>query len=167
MQHMLEVGDRAVDAWEDGLEVSENVRGRVRGLGRQLGRRAQPRECRADLALALLEPFPNSLQGPVAEMAIGGADGCEDAAGGGPLEKTPQTAGGQAEPSNFVGGPDAEGPPATGPGLAVAAKDAAGADRLALRTAVIKAVQRAMPNQGTDDLAMRTRRQLEPLGPRV
>ena len=73
-----------------------------------------------------------------------------------------RAAGGQAEPSDFVGEPDAEGPPATGPCIAVAAKDPPGADRLSLGAAVVKAVQKAVPNQRADDLAVRTGRQLEP-----
>jgi len=109
---MLEGGDRTGGVGEGGLEMGEDLRGRPkRGLRRQFGRRAPRRQCRADFALALVEPFPDALQGPVTEMAIGGADGSEDADGGSALEEAPQTAGGQAEPSDFVGDPDAERPP--------------------------------------------------------
>jgi hypothetical protein len=75
--------------------------------------------------------------------------------------------GGQAEPSDFVGEPDAEGPPATGTCLAVAAKDPPGAHRFSLGAALVKAVQKAVPNQRADHLAVRTGRLLEPLGNRV
>ena len=136
----------------------------ARRLGRQLGRRAPRRQCRADLALALVEAFPDALPGAVAEMAVGGADGGADAAGDGGLEEPPQAAGGQAEPSDLVGAPDAEGPPATGACIAVAAKDPPGAHGFSLGAAVVKAVQKAVPNQRADGLAVRTRRLLEPLG---
>ena len=86
-----------------------------------------------------------------------------DAAGDGALEEPPQAAGGQAEPSDFVGAPDAESPPATAAGIAVAAKDPPGADRFSLGAAVVKAAQIAVPNQRADHLAVRTGRLLEPL----
>ena len=129
---MLEGGDRAVGVGEGGLEMGEDLRGRLaRGVrrrpGRQLGRRAASAQGGADLALCPVEAFPDALPGPVAELAIEGADGGEDAAGDGELEEPPQSAGGQAEPSDFVGEPDAEGPPATGACVAVAAKDPPGA----------------------------------------
>ena len=135
--------------------------------GRQFGRRAASQQGRADLALAQVEAFPDALPGPVAEMAVGGADGGEDAAGDGALEEPPQSAGGQAEPSDFVGEPDAEGPPATGPCIAVAAKDPPGADAFSPGVALVKAVQKAVANQRADDLAVRTGRLLEPFGNRV
>ena len=80
---MLEGGDRTV-VGEDGLEMCEDLRCRrsVREFSRQLGRRAPPQQCRADRALILVEPFPDSLQGPVTEIAVGGADGGSDAASG-------------------------------------------------------------------------------------
>ena len=89
-----------------------------------------------------------------------------DAAGDGELEELPQSAGGQAEPSDFVGEPDAEGPPATGACIAVAAKDPPGAHGSFAGAALVEAVQTAVPNQRADDLAMRTGRLLEPFGDR-
>jgi hypothetical protein len=85
--------------------MREDLR-RRRGFRRQLGRRTPSQPCRTDLALALVEPFPDTLQGPIAEMAVGGADGREDAAGGGALEELPQTARGQAEPPDLGYRPD-------------------------------------------------------------
>ena len=96
-------------------------------------------------------------------MAVGGADGGDDAAGHGVLEEPPQAAGGQAEPANFVGTPDAESPPAARPTVAVAAKDPPGADGFLPGAAVVKAAQIAVADERADHLAMRTRRQLEPL----
>jgi hypothetical protein len=165
---MLEVGDRTVGVGKGCLKMREDLRRRpVRGFGRQLGWRASPRQCRADLALALVEAFPDALQGPVTEMAVGGADGCEYTAGNGALKESPQTAGGQAEPSDFVGAPDAESPAAPMACIAVAAKDASGADRFSLGVALVIPAQIAMPNQRADNPAVRTRRLLEPLGNRV
>jgi hypothetical protein len=165
---MLEGGDGTVGVGEGCLKMCEDLRRRpVRGFGRQLGWRASPRQCRANLALALVEPFPDALQGPVTEMAVGGADGCEYVAGNGALEEPPQTAGGQAEPSDFVGAPDAESPPAPMTCIAVAAEDPPGPDRLSLGVAFVIPAQIAMPNQRADNLAVRTRRLLEPLGNRV
>jgi len=162
-QRMLEGGDRTVDVGEGGLEMCEDLRHRsVRGFGRQRGRRAPARQCRADLALTVVESFPDALQGPVTQMAVGGADGCEYTAGGGAFEEPPQTAGCQAEPSDFVGDPDAESPPATATCITVTAKDPPRAHRLSLGVALVKAAQKAVPNQRTDNLAVRAGRLLEP-----
>jgi hypothetical protein len=167
-QRMLEGGDRTVGVGESGLEMGEDLRRwPARGFGRQRGRqlrwRAPLRQCRADLALAQVEALPEALPGPVAEMAIGGANGSEDAVGDGALEEAPQTAGGQAEPSDFVGAPDAESPTATATCLAVAAKNPPRADRLSLGMALLIAAQKAVANQRADHLAVRTRHLLKSL----
>ncbi len=170
---MLEGGDRTVGIGEGGLEMGEYLRcrpGRGSGgrPGRQLGRRAPRRQCRADLALALVEAFPDALPGAVAEMAVGSADGfAYTFFRGGAFQKPPQTAGGQAESADFVGTPDAEGPPATRACIAVAAKDPPGADRFLPGVALVKTAQKAVPIQRADHLAVRTRHQLELLGKRV
>ncbi len=168
-QRMLEGGDRAVGVGEGSLEMRDDVgRGSVRGFcGGQLRRRTASRQCRADLALSLVEPFPDALQGPVTQMAVGVADGRENAAGGGALEEPPQSGGGEAEPSDLVGEPDAESPPAATTCIAVAAKDPPGAQRPSPRAGVVKAVEEPVPNQRADDLAVRTGRLLEPFGNRV
>jgi hypothetical protein len=167
----LEGGDRTVGIGEGGLEMGEDLRrGSVGGLrwqrGQQLGRRAPGTQSGADFALALVEPFPDALPGPVAPLAVDGADGSEDAVGDGTLEEPPQSAGGQAEPSDFVGEPDAESASATAPCLAVAAKDPPRTQRLLL-VALVKSVQKAVPNECADNLAVGTGRLLEPFGHRV
>ena len=91
---MLEGGDRTVGVGEGGLEMGEDLQPAGAGLRgdlrRQFGRRAPPGQCRADLALAQVEPFPDALPGAVAEMAVGGADGCARVAGDGAFEEPPQ-----------------------------------------------------------------------------
>jgi hypothetical protein len=166
---VLEGGDRTVGVREGSPEMCEDLcRGwPARGLSRQLRRRAALCQRGADLALPQVEAFPDALQGSVTEVAVGGADGCADGTGGGELEELPQTDGGQAEASDLVRAPDAEGPSATRSCLAVAAKDPPRAYGFASGIGVVKSVQKAVPNQRADDLAMRTRGQLEPLGNRV
>jgi hypothetical protein len=170
VHRVLEGGD-GIDALEGGLKMCEDLSRRPvrrfgRRPGRQFGRRAPRRQCRADLALALVEAFPDALPGSVAEMAVGSVDGREEAAGDGAFKEPPQAAGCQAEPSDFVGTPDAEGAPATGARLAIAAKDTPGAYRFSPGAALVKSAQKAVPNQRTDNPAMRTRGQLEPLSNR-
>jgi hypothetical protein len=162
-QRMLEGGDRTMGVGEGGLEMCEDVRRRsLRGLARQLGRRTPPRQCRADLALAPGEPFPDALPGSVTQMAVDGADGSADAAGRGASEEAPQTAGGQAESTDFVGDPDAERAATTATHMAVAAKDSASPQCFSPRAAVVESVQTAVPNQRTHHFAVRAGRLLEP-----
>ena len=165
-QRMLEGGDGTGGVGEGGQEMGEDVLGRSLRRPGQLGRRTARRQCRADLALSLVEAFPDALPGPVAEMTVGGADGGGDGAGGGVLEEAPQSAGGQAEASDFVGEPDAEGPPATAACIAVAAKDPPGALGLALGAAFVITAQKAVPNERADGLAVRAGRLLEPFANR-
>ena len=166
---MLEGGDGTVGVGEGGLEMCEDLRRRrpLRGFRRHLGRRAPPKQCRADLALALVEPFPDALQSPITEMAVDGVDRSENAAGGGELEEPPQSAACQAEPSDFVREPDAEGPPATATCIAVTAKDPPRAHRFSLGVVLVKSAQIAVPNQRADHLTVRTGRLLEPLSHRT
>ena len=109
------------------LSIRPHLSRRATPSGPLLTRETGPLFDRDQQALALVEPFPDAQQGPLTQLAVAGADGREDAAGDGALEEPPQSAGGQAEPSDFVGEPDAESPPATAPCLAVAAKDPPGA----------------------------------------
>ncbi len=167
---MLESGDRTIGVGEGGLEMGEDVRRRrsTRGLSRQVGWRTSCRQCGADLALALVEPCPDALPGAFTAPAVSdSADRRGDAAGDGVLEESPQRAGCQAEPSDFVGAPDAERPPATRTGMAVAAKDPPRAHRCSLGVALVVAAQITVANQRADHLAMGTRQQLEPLSQRV
>src|ERR1022692_467586 len=161
---MLEGGDRTVGVGEGGLKMCEDLRRRpVRGFSRQFGWRAPPRQCRADLALAQIEPCPDALPGPVTSPAVGNdADGREDAAGDGVFEESPQSVGCQAQASDFVRAPNAESPPATRTCIAVAAKDPPRTHRFSLGVVLVIPTQIPMPNQGADNLAVRTRRLLEP-----
>jgi len=130
-------------------------------LGRQFRRLALLPKRRADLALAEVESFPDPLHLPVTQVAVDMADGRDHAAGDNGLEKRPQTAGREAQPSDFVREPDAECPPATFAIVAVAAEDPPGANRFFLRAALIIATQKTVPNQQANRLAMRARRRLE------
>ena len=116
--------------------------------------------------MSLVKAFPDALPGPIAQPGVDGADGGEQAAGDGALKEPPQSAGGEAEPADFVGEPDADGPPATGTRIAVAAKDPPGAERLSLGAALVIAVQTAVPIQRADHIAVRAARLLEPFGDR-
>lgn len=164
---MLEGGDGTVGIREGGLEMSKDLRRRsVRRFGRQfgwrLGRRAPRRQCRADFALAQVEPLPDALPGPLTSPAVGdGTDGSGDAAGNGIFEESPQSTGCQAKPSDFVGEPDAEGPSAARACVAIAAKDSASADRFSLGVALVESAQKAVPVQRANNLAVRTPRLLE------
>ena len=169
VQRKLEVGDRTVGIREGGPQMSEDVRGQrvprlSRQLGGQLGRRALCGKCRADLALAKAEAFPDALQGAVTEVAVGSAASGEEAAGGGELEEAPQAGGGQAQASDFIGAVDAESPAAPRASVAIAAKDASGADGFLFAVLLVESVQGAVAIEGADDFAMRTGHLLEPLG---
>ena len=163
-QPMLEGGD-GIGVGEGGLKMGEGVCRRP-VFRRQLGRRAATRQGRADRALAPLEPLPHPPPGPFTERAVRGTEGRANTAGDGRLEERPERGSGQTEPSDFVGEPDAEGVPAAGPGVAVAAKDPPGADRWPV-VALVIAIGRTMPIQRADDPAVRTGRQFELLGNRV
>jgi hypothetical protein len=172
VQRMLEGGDGTVGFGEGGLEVGEDLGGGpVRGFGGQFGQLlggwAQPQQCGADLALGLVEALADAPQGPVRQLAFGGTDSSDHAAGDGTLEEAPQGTGDQTEAADSVGKPDAESASAAATFMAIAAEDAAGADGFSPRTAVVEAVQRAVANQSADDLAVGTGRQLEPLNRRV
>src|SRR5262249_45224883 len=99
-------------------------------------------------------------------MAGSHANGTQDAAGGGVLEESPQTAGCQAEPSDLVGDPDAEGSPATATCIAVATEDPPGTHRLLLGATLVESAQEAVSNQRADNLAVRAGRLLQPFSNR-
>src|SRR5271163_2440166 len=68
-QRLLEGSDRTGCSGEGGAEMGEDLCRRP--LPRwcwQLGRRAASPQCRADLALAAVEPFPEALPGAVAPL---------------------------------------------------------------------------------------------------
>jgi hypothetical protein len=160
---MLEGGDRTVGIGEGGLEMCKDLRRRsARRFSRQLGRRTPRRQCRADFALAQVEPFPDTLPGPVTSPTVGDdADRSGNAAGDGGFEESPQSEGCQAQPSDFVRAPDAECPSAAVPCMAVAAKDAPSADGFLLGAALVVSAQIAVANQRANRFAMRTRHLLE------
>ena len=89
------------------------------------------------------------------ELTIEGAAAGRDGASNGKLEEQPQSCGGQTESSDFFRAPDAESPSAAGLGVAVAAQDPACADGLSPGATGVKAVQKAMANEGADDVAVR------------
>jgi hypothetical protein len=154
---MLEGGDRTVGVGEGSLKMCENLRRRpARRFGREFGRRAPRRQCRADFTLAQVEPFPEALPGPVTSPAVGDeADRSGDAAGDGALEESPQSVGCQAQPSDFVRDPDAEGPSAPATQIAVAAKDPPSTDRFLLGVALVVAAQISCPLPGSDRIFWR------------
>ncbi len=159
---LLEFGDRTVGVGKGGLEMCKNLRRRSARVGGLIERRATSRQCRAELALAQVEPFPDALPGPVTSPAVGDEAACRgDAAGDGALQESPHSMGGQAQPPDFVGVPDAEGPTAAASPMAVAAKDPPSADRLALGVRLVVAAQKAVANQRANRFAMRTRHLLE------
>lgn len=133
---MLESGDR-VRVGKDGLKMGENVLRRpVHGW--QPRRRTACGQCGAKGALAPVEAFPEALPGALASAAVGNPANCRRDAGDGGLQESPQRVGGDAQAPNFVGQPNAEGPPATRTCMAVAAKDSPSAHRFSLRTALIE-----------------------------
>jgi len=134
--------------------------------GRQLGRRAATQQGGADRGLAAVEARPNLLPGSAAERTPRGPHRLGERARDGALEERPKAAGGRTQPPDFVGDPDAEGSPAAGPPITVAAKDPPGPECFSLGGAVVEPVQGAMPNQRTDLLAMGARGLFEPLGER-
>jgi hypothetical protein len=167
-RRMLEGGDRTVGVGEGGLEMCKNLRRRSARFGGPIWRRATSRQCRAELALAQVEPFPDALPGSVASPAVGNDAACRgDADGDGALQESPHSVGGQAQPPDLVGNPDAEGSTAAAAALAVAAKDPPSADGLALRVALVVAAQKAVANQRAHRFAMRTCCLLESFSNRV
>jgi hypothetical protein len=144
--------------------MSEDL-GRQRSCGSRgpLGRRAQAQECRADAALAEVEAFPEALPGSVTEIAPCGAAGGPQAAGEDAFEEGCQGSGGEAEPSDLVSEPDAEGASAAASQLAIAAKDASSTEGFSFGAGVVEAVQGTMANQVANGVAVGTWSEFEPL----
>ena len=134
-QRMLEGGDGTVGVGEGGLEMGEDLRGRpARGFSAGGNSGGGQRPHRA--VRILLWPRSNRFQMRCQVRSLRWQSTARMAA-----RMPPATArwrnrhrarGGQAEPSDLVGEPDAEGPPAAAACVAVAAKDPPGADRLSL-----------------------------------
>jgi hypothetical protein len=155
---------------EGGLEMGEDLGSRrpTRGSARHRWHGwATCQQRGADGRLAPVEPLPDALPASLATRVIDGPSGGGDAAGHGVLEELPQHAAGQTQMPDLVGNPDAEGPTAARPPMAVAAKDPPSSNRSTRTSAVVKAVQEAMANERPDPLAMRARDQLEPLAKRA
>jgi hypothetical protein len=165
---MLVVGNRAKGIWKGGLEMGDNVARRSARCRGPIGRRTTRQQCRADFALAQLEPSPEALPGPVASPAIGdGTDGSSDVAGDGALQESPQRAGSDAQAPDFISKPYAEGATTAATSMAVAAKDPPSPNGFALGVAFIVAAQKAVAIQRAHRFAMRTRRLLETTSKRV
>lgn len=161
---LLEVGDGTVGVGKGGSEMGQDLSlWPGRRIRRPLRWRTLAAQCRANVALRQAEPTPNALHGSVTPRTVDSADGREEAAGGGELEKSPQTAGGQAQASDLVCDPNAECATAPVPGIAIATKDPPCADGFSLGGGVVKSSQNAMPNEHADDLAVRTGGEFEVL----
>jgi hypothetical protein len=165
---MLKGGNRTGGVGKGGLEMGDNLgrrSARCRGL---IGRRTTSRQCRAELALAEVESFPDALPGPVTSPAVSDDTACRgNAAGNGALQESPQRVGGDAQASDFVSKPNAEGATTTRTSMAIAAKDPPSANGLALGVAFVVAAQKAVTDQRANRLAIRTRRLLETIRHRV
>src|SRR6185437_9076094 len=161
---LLEGGDRAIGVGKRYREVRENLcgGGPASRCGGSMGRRAATEQGGADRALIPLKSGPDSPQGSIAARTFAGTDGGGNAAGDGPLEECPDGAGGQAQPPDFVGEPDADGPSAAAAAMAVAAEDPAGADGFS-GAAVIESGEHAVADECADGAAVGARRELEPL----
>jgi hypothetical protein len=162
-QGLLEGGNGTGIVGEGGVQMSQDL-GRQRsscGIRGHLGRWAKSQECRADSALGEVEALADTLPGSVAQMAGGGANGGPQAAGEEALEKGPQSARGEAESTNPVCEPDAEGASAAESLVTIATEDASCPQRLPLWAGVVKSVQSAMAHQKAYGVAVGTRGQLE------
>lgn len=150
---------------ESGLEMGEDLCccGPTIGFSRQLGRWAASEQSRADGALASVESFPDALEGSVAPRAVDGVDGGGDGADDGVLEKCPQGPGGEAQPPDFVGNPDAEGPSAAATAMAITTEDPPGPDRLSWWAGLVKSAEDAVADERADDLAVGAGDLFEPL----
>ena len=109
--------------------------------------------------------MPDPPEGSVAAGTFGLTDRRGDTSNDGPLEKRPHGAGGQAQPPDFLGNPDARGPAAAKTSMTVTAEDPPGPDGPS-GTAIIESDEHAVPDEHADRPAMRARRQFEPLGER-
>ena len=153
---------------ESDLKVCEDLRlWPVFGFSWQVGWSTVWRQGGADVALTELEAFPDALQSSEAQVAVGGADGGGNGTGDGELEEAPERVGSEAEPSDSVGEPDADGASTTGPLIAVAAEYATGADGFSVGTGLVESVQEAMLNESADGLAVGTVREFELFGHRA
>ena len=136
---------------------------RVRRFRRLLGKRKAIRQGRANRTLSQVEASPDPLPRAVAALAVCVAEGGRNGPGDGLDKEPPQDPGCQAQASDFVGEPDAEGAPATAPSIAVAAKDPSRAGHFLL-AGLIEPAQPTMPNEHADRVTMGARFQREITG---
>ena len=164
---MLEGGDRAANIGEGGLEMGEDLGGRLacgirRRPGRRLGRRAAPAQGGADVALCPVEAFPDALQSAIAQAAIDGAAGRDQAAGDGGLQEPPQAPSVRLSRRILSASQTLKVRPQPGRAWRLLQKTRRARSVFCRGLALVGSVQTAVLIQRADDLAMRTRRLLEP-----
>ena len=125
LQPDLEGDKRARMVAECRLEMSVRMLRRL--LGSELRRLAEPGQRRANGALGLSKTFPDPVGRGLAQAAVEFAKRLPFVAGGNAVdEKRPQAFGGQEQPCDLVGPPDAESSAAAAGSISVAAEVAAG-----------------------------------------
>ena len=160
LQPDLEGDKRARMVAECRLEMSVRMLRRL--LGSELRRLAEPGQRRANGALGLAKAFPDPVGRGLAQAAVEFAEGLPFVAGGNAVdEKRPQAFGGQEQPCDLVGPPDAESSAAAAGSISVAAKDPLRSHGLPPRMLIVIAAEKPMSNQPADLFAVRTRRQLQ------
>ena len=142
----------------------DECRRSARRFERPLGKKEPVRQVGADRALSIEEPRPDALPRAVTESAVDVTDRRLDGTGDGLNEELPQATGGHLQAFDVISGPDAEGPPATRPCIAVAAKDPPRAEHDS--SALIPPMQTPMQNEHANHLAMLTGLQFDLLGQR-
>jgi hypothetical protein len=157
---VLIAGQGTVGLGKGGLQVSEDLR--LGSFRRQLRWRAPSRQGGTDFTLGQLEATPETLPGAITPLILShGTCRRRDASREGLLQESPHRMGAQAQSPDFICQPHAESPPTSTLRMSIAAIDPPRPKTLSL--ALVIAHQTAMPNQSAHPLAMRTRRQLEPL----
>jgi hypothetical protein len=160
MQGVLIGSQGTVSLGKSGLQMSEDLG--LGSIGRQLRWRAPSRQGGADGTLSQRKAMPETLPGSVAPLRLshGTCRRC-DTPRDGLLQKSPHCMGAQAQSADLVRQPDTDGPSATTLRMPVAAIDTTCPQTSSLSLVIPH--QTAMPNQSAHPLAMRTRRQPEPL----
>ena len=160
LQPDLEGDKRARMVAECRLEMSVRMLRRL--LGSELRRLAEPGQRRANGALGLSKTFPDPVGRGLAQAAVEFAEGLPFVAGGNAVdEKRPQAFGGQEQPCDLVGPPDAESSAAAAGSISVAAEDPLRSHGLPPRMLIVIAAEKSVSNQPADLFAVRTRRQLQ------
>lgn len=156
----LESGNRTVGFGESGEKMGQDqCRRSARRFDRRHGERVPVRQGGADMALRRVEPRPDALPSAIRQAAVEGADRGLHGAGDCLLKEVPQPTGRHLQPTNIVGEPDADRPPATRTSIAMTAKDPMRAKHDS--SALVETLQGTMPNQVDNHLAVWTGSQLE------